>query len=376
MRAGMPALRYAAVPLHEGHRRDRLVTGFSACYISKRFMKERLLKFLECPACSGRIVLADGAESEGIEIITGQLNCVECAKVYPVVAGVPRFADLVEVGEEKAAIAAGFGWEWKHFTQHDEKYGEQLLGWLNPVQPEFFKDKIVLDGGCGKGRHLKLAIEWGARDVIGVDLSEAVDTAFDATRGEPNIHVVQADICRLPLARAFDYAFSVGVLDHLPDSIEGFQSLVSKVKPGGHVSAWVYGAENNGWITGLVNPLRVHFTSRLKPQTLFHLSKLPTVVLFLATKLIYGPLSRIGDGRAARRLYYGDYLGWLSRFGWREQHSIVFDHLVAPTAHYLTRAQFEAWWTGIDAREVKIGWHNKNSWRGFGRLKNFSGETP
>jgi hypothetical protein len=151
--------------------------------------------------------------------------------------------------------------------------------------------------------------------------------------------------------------------------------LASKVKPGGHVSAWVYGAENNGWITGLINPLRVHFTSRLDPRTLFHLSKLPTAILFLATKLIYGPLSKIGTGRAARKLFYGDYLSYLAPFGWREHHVIVFDHLVAPTAHYFTRAQFEEWWKGIEAREVKIGWHNKNSWRGFGRLKNLYGET-
>src|ERR1051326_9056292 len=40
------------------------------------------------------------------------------------------------------------------------------------------------------------------------------------------------------------------------------------------------------------------------------------------TQLIYGPLGRIGDGRAARALFYGDYLAWLSRFVWREQHSI------------------------------------------------------
>ncbi len=339
-------------------------------------MKERLLNFLACPTCAGDIVLGNAPEFERTEIVSGQLRCTACEKEYPIVRGVPRFADLAEIDEEKAAIAAGFGWEWKQFTQHDEKYGEQLLGWLNPVRPEFFKDKVVLDGGCGKGRHLKLAADWGVRDVIGIDLSDAVETAFDATRELPNVHVVQADICRLPLARVFDYAFSVGVLDHLPDSVEGFRSLASKVKPGGHVSAWVYGAENNWWITGLINPLRIHFTSRLKPGTLFHVSKLPTIPLFLATKLIYGPLSRIGNGRAARWLYYGDYLSWLSRFGWREQHSIVFDHLVAPTAHYLTRAQFEAWWTGIEAREVKIGWHNKNSWRGFGRVKNLSGEIP
>jgi SAM-dependent methyltransferase len=338
-------------------------------------MKERLLKFLVCPACQGDVTLREGAEHTGPEIMAGQLDCAGCRREYPITGGVPRFANLAEVEEEKAATAAGFGWEWKQFTQHDEKYGEQLLGWLNPVKPEFFKDKVVLDGGCGKGRHLKLAAEWGAREVIGVDLSEAVDTAFAATRAAENVHVVQGDICRLPFRPCFDYAFSLGVLDHLGSPIEGFKSLASKVKPGGHVSAWVYGAENNGWITGLINPLRVNFTSRLDHRTLFHLSKLPTAVLFLATKLIYGPLSRLGNGDSARWLFYGDYLSFLSRFGWREQHSIVFDHLVAPTAHYLTREQFETWWTEIQAENVKIGWHNKNSWRGFGRVNNIPAET-
>ena len=69
-----------------------------------------------------------------------------------------------------------------------------------------------------------------------------------------------------------------------------------------------------------------------------------------------------------RRLFYGDYLGSIADFGWREQHTIVFDHLVAPTAHYLTRQQFEECWRGIDIEDAVIGWHNRNSWRGFGQL--------
>lgn len=339
-------------------------------------MREKLLQYLACPACDGQIQLKETTATEGREILEGQLRCAGCNRIYPIVRGVPRFADLAEIDKEKAATAAGFGWEWTHFNQRDEKYGDQFLGWLNPVRPEFFKDKIVIDGGCGKGRHLTLAAAWGVRDIVGVDLSDAVDTAFAATRGIENVHVVQGDIFHLPLRPVFDYAFSLGVLDHLGSPIDGFKSLASKVRPGGHVSAWVYGAENNGWITGFINPLRVHFTSRLHPRTLFHVSKLPTALLYLVTKLIYGPLGSIGNGKLGRRLYYGDYLCSLARFGWREQHSIVFDHLVAPTAHYLTREQFESWWTSIEAREVKIGWHNKNSWRGFGRLKNFSGETP
>jgi SAM-dependent methyltransferase len=285
------------------------------------------------------------------------------------VRGIPRFGALEELGADKAATAENFGWQWQHFVQSDELYADQFLGWIAPVRPEFFQDKVVLEGGCGKGRHTQLAASWGARDVVGVDLSEAVETAFAATRKLKNAHIVQADIYHLPFARVFDYAFSVGVLHHLPDPHAGFRSLAAKVKDDGYLSAWVYGAENNEWITHFVDPVREKFSSRIDRRALLHLSKLPTALMFLATKLVYGPLNRSNGGsKLARHLFYNDYLSAISRFGWREQHTIVFDHLVAPTSHYIQRKDFEEWWRDIEARDVVVGWHNKNSWRGFGRI--------
>src|SRR5688572_8362085 len=208
-------------------------------------MKERLLQYLACPACGANLHLGQVAERQAAEIITGDFQCEDCSRMFPIVRGVPRFANLTELEPEKVATAEGFSFEWQHFTQRDDKYGDQLLGWLSPVTPEFFKGKVVLDAGCGKGRHSSLAQEWGAREVIGLDLSDAVETAFAAARHFENVHVVQGDICRLPFARVFDYAFSVGVLDHLPDIAEGFQSVASMIKYGRHLSVWVDGALYN-----------------------------------------------------------------------------------------------------------------------------------
>jgi SAM-dependent methyltransferase len=334
-------------------------------------MKQRLLEFLECPDCQGLLSLRETLKEDGVEILEGSLQCSACASTYPIVRGVPRFADLGQIGSEKAATAASFGWEWLHFTQEDDLYGEQMLGWLKPVNEDFFRDKVVLEGGCGKGRHTRLAARWGARDVVAVDLSDAVESAFAATRGSENIHIVQADLGQLPLRRVFDYAFSIGVIHHLEDPNLGFKSLASKIKPGGHFSVWVYGAENNGWITGLISPLRTRLTSRINRKALLHLSKLPTAAMYAATKLVFGPLNKFRTGSAlARKLFYGEYLSAISNFGWREQHTIVFDHLVAPTAHYVSREEFRKWWEEIGAREIVIGWHNKMSWRGFGRTSN------
>lgn len=332
-------------------------------------MKRKLLDYLRCPSCAGAILLDSVVRTEDAEIIEGQLVCDSCARSFPITRGIPRFATIEKLEPDKAATAENFGWQWQHFSHDDDLYADQFAAWIAPVTPEFFRGKLVLEGGCGKGRHTQLAARWGAREVIGVDLSEAVETAFAASRGLENTHIVQADIYHLPFARTFDYAFSVGVLHHLPAPQAGFQSLASKVKDGGHVSAWVYGAENNEWITRWINPLREKFTSRADRRALLHLSKFPTALVYLATKLIYGPLNRSNAGsKLAGHLFYNDYLNAISKFGWREQHTIVFDHLVAPTSHYISREDFEKWWRDIQAREVVIGWHNRNSWRGFGRI--------
>ena len=332
-------------------------------------MKEKLLELLACPTCGGEIRLRKVTEKANAEILKGELACTDCQAVFQILRGVPRFAELDKMEREKAETAANFGWQWTHFTQEDAKYKEQFLGWLKPVKPEFFSEKLILEGGCGKGRHTRLAAEWGAKEVIGIDLSAAVESAFAGVSDLPNAHIVQADIFQLPFKRAFDYAFSVGVLHHTPNPKISFVSLASKVKNGGHISAWVYGTENNEWITRFVNPIRKNFTSRLNQPVLFQLSKLPTAAVFLATKLIYAPLNASEKTKPfAEKLFYNEYLNHLATFGWREQHNIVFDHLVAPTAFYISKQEFETWWQEIGAKDVQITWHNQNSWCGFGKI--------
>jgi len=332
-------------------------------------MKERLLDLLACPTCGGDILLAYASRYDGKEIIDAILTCKKCVREYKVEGGVPRFADLGKVEQEKADTAKNFGWQWTNFTQEDPKYNAQFLGWLQPVKPDFFEGKVVLEGGCGKGRHTKLAAEWGAKDVVGIDLGAGVESAFALTRDLPNAHIVQCDIFKLPFKRVFDYAFSVGVLHHTPDPKGAFISLAGKVKSGGHISAWVYGAENNEWITKYVNPVRESFTSQISQPVLYQLSKLPTLGVFLTTKLVYRPLN-IAAKPAAEKLFYNEYMNHLSTFGWREQHNIVFDHLVAPTAFYISEKEFVEWWQEIGANDVEITWHNQNSWCGFGQVNN------
>ena len=50
----------------------------------------------------------------------------------------------------------------------------------------------------------------------------------------------------------------------------------------------------------------------------------------------------------AKHLFYNEYLNHFGGFGWRELHNIVFEHLVAPTAFYISKPEFELYFkTGI-----------------------------
>src|SRR5574341_950792 len=157
-------------------------------------MKRTLLDYLACPSCGGDISLDSVAEEDGLEILSGDLRCLSCAETFPIIRGVPRFADLQSIEAEKRETADSFGWSWQQFSHDDENFGQQFLDWIAPVKADFFKGKIVLEGGCGKGRHTRRIANWGVKDIVAVDLSYAVEVAFAATRGLENAHVIQADI--------------------------------------------------------------------------------------------------------------------------------------------------------------------------------------
>ena len=326
-------------------------------------MKPRLLDLLACPTCGGELQLSHAKQDPACpeEVLEAELACVECKARFAVRGGVPRLLppNLPAVVER---TSAAFGWQWQEFVELYDQYEAQFLDWINPLEPEFFRDKVVLDAGCGNGRHAFYAAKYGSREVVAMDLSEAVETAYANVGKMPNAHVVQGDIYHPPFKRAeFDFIYSIGVLHHLPDPEAGFKSLVRFVRPGGAIFAWVYGHENNAIVHGFINPIRQNVTTRMRPSLLPIIAWPMAVVLHGAVK---GPYRT----RLFKTLPSGDYLHSLSGFSFRRNYNIVFDHLVAPVAFYLRREEFEGWFQHNDLRDVRISWRNQNSWRGFGRV--------
>lgn len=338
-------------------------------------MKLSLLEYLVCPDCQVALdCQATAEDGDGIE--TGVLCCSQCEERYPILRGIPRFVTAERpLNGKNVETADAFGWQWQKFSKvHDlATYEAQFLDWIYPIESAFLEGKVVLDAGCGMGRFSLVSSKFGAKMVLAIDASDAVEAARDNAPGFPNIHVIQADIHHLPLRRGrdaqIDFVFSIGVLHHLDDPQAGFNALIWNLRRDGTIFVWVYGRENNGWLVNVVNPIRTTLTSRLPRRALYVLSWLTTAGLHPILKLIYRPANAPGaPGWLRKILPYNDYLAWLGQFQFHHNHHVVFDHLIAPVAFYIRREEFEAWFHEAGMEVIDMSWRNRNSWRGYARF--------
>jgi ubiquinone/menaquinone biosynthesis C-methylase UbiE/uncharacterized protein YbaR (Trm112 family) len=201
-------------------------------------MKRRALDFLVCPSCKKELELQVELEQSN-EIMTGSLECRLCEKKYPILKGVPRF---VELGD----YASSFGYQWNRFreVQIDSVNGGneskrtlfETTGW----QEEDYRGRLILDAGVGAGRFAELVAKMGG-EIVGVDLTEAIDAAFETVGRHDNAHLIQADIFSMPFRdETFDMAYSIGVLHHTPDTRTAFKHVASAVKRGGGLAVYLY----------------------------------------------------------------------------------------------------------------------------------------
>jgi SAM-dependent methyltransferase len=195
------------------------------------------------------------------------LHCSKCANEYPVINGIPRFVpdvydDFPEFPRENAkyfrkapkqasdefrtlhsSTKGSFGYQWLKYRVTDHQENRDHLFRRTMEKPGTLAGKIFFEAGCGMGRYLKVFTDEKGSEVIGLDLSLAVNRAYEENKANPMIHVVQGNIMQLPLRPGtVDHVYSIGVLHHTPSTEQACHSVVKLLKPGGRMSVWLYHA--------------------------------------------------------------------------------------------------------------------------------------
>jgi SAM-dependent methyltransferase len=183
---------------------------------------------------------------------------------FPIVRGVPRF-----VSSDHYVGSFSFEWNTHNQTQLDvirgDNSSEEQFVQKTGFRPQDLRGRLILDAGVGAGRYADVASRWGA-NVVGVDLSYAVEASHANFADRPNVFIAQADIGSLPFQDGtFDCIFSIGVLHHTPDTRAHFLRLVPLLKPGGTIAIWVYPREGDY----IVRSEWIHFVNKIPPRMFY-----------------------------------------------------------------------------------------------------------
>ncbi len=252
-------------------------------------MQSQLLEFLICPSCRANESLnLNKPILKGDEIIKGTLICSQCTKEYVIEAGIPRFI----ISEQDYCKNFGFQWERWKTLQIDRLSGHNISEerFLSDSRwpPNWFKDKLILDAGCGAGRFTDIAAKLGAK-IIAVDISSAIDACKDTTDIHMNtsgntVHCMQASLFDLPLRDGiFDGIYCMGVIQHTPDPVKLMGDLPRFLKTGGRI---VYNFYEEGiWrrLQVIKYALRI-ITRRLPIPSILMLSRILVYLLFPLTR--------------------------------------------------------------------------------------------
>lgn len=125
---------------------------------------------------------------------------------------------------------------WENFDQVMVEEAFQLLLTRilrNNIPLDIFKDKIVLDMGCGSGRYSLAIKTLGAKKVIGIDLGDGKKLKREG------VEYQKASVLELPFAaNSFDFVFCNGVLHHTTDPLLGMKEMYRVMKPG--AGGWLF----------------------------------------------------------------------------------------------------------------------------------------
>lgn len=309
-------------------------------------MIDDLLQVLRCTSCAAPL---DSQRQPHA------LVCTRCQQSVPVVGGIPRFVD-VPADETARRTQESFGYEWTHFNDWKQSGATNFNDYFAGVDLEALKGRLVLDAGCGMGRHARQIAPFAGR-VVAIDFSRAIDQAARNTADRGNVDCVQADLLALPVAdNTFDFVYSLGVLHHLDETERALRGLVAKVRPGGRLRVYLYW-KHHGWRGALLSLATVarQVTTRMPLGLLRGFCWVLSVCLLFAVVLPYRVLTRLGV-----RAHGSWPLFVYSKYPFNVLYNDQFDRFSAPIEKRYDPQEVQALLAAAGLRDVQVqpcfGW--------------------
>ena len=362
-------------------------------------MRRRILDFIVCPKCRGtfRAQSFGGpgpSAADDPEIVEGVLECIDCKSAFPIIEGVPRIlhGDLLvpltrrypeyfsrhpTLAPKRTTGTTDLSETLESFTRQrldlkppSTKFAEQWRDNLQrnlgqTISLESLRSKIILDVGCGFGRHLYVANQFGAAETIGIDLSGGVDVAYANNKAYPQCHIVQTNLYeRAVRDESVDIVWSFGVLHHLPDPRAGFLAVVPFVKRGGLVVIWVYGYRGLAFTYRLSHMRSLHrLTKRMSHPARVRASKFVAALLSAVYWEPLRSLKTLGLRDLVERLPLSSYVD----HPWSARVAGVHDRLSTPITHFHDREELVEWFRGAQLEDILVQDTDRRGWRAHGR---------
>ena len=139
----------------------------------------------------------------------------------------------------------GFGEEWDRFNQ-SELNPEELKQIFNLYFSNFPwnnlpETAIGFDMGCGSGRWANFVASKVFKLYCVDASSKALNVAKENLKHHKNCHFENVSVDEFnPKEKEFDFAYSLGVLHHLPNTQDALNSCTKKLKPGGYFLLYLY----------------------------------------------------------------------------------------------------------------------------------------
>lgn len=256
----------------------------------------------------------------------------------------------------KTAIKHGspdrFGYEWSVYNEIIPIYEEQFKRWAVLIDSSEWKDKDILDVGCGTGRNSIWPIKYGAKRAVAIDVDEgSLNSARQNLHNISNAEVKLMSAYDIEYENAFDIVFSIGVIHHLEFPERALLQMQKAAKKGGKILIWVYGYENSEWVVRYLNPIRKVLFSKLPIKFTHFLSIFPTAIIYA--------LIRLGLGKI-------EYFNFIRQFTFRHLRSIVFDQMLPNIANYWKKEEVLDLMDKTGLKDIQISQVNGMSWCAVG----------